>query len=62
MNQTTRPLDPEVLRAALAGTWARVDVVASTGSTNADLLAAAAAGAPDRTVLVAERQEAGRGG
>ena len=32
-----------------------------TGSTNADLLAAAAAGAPDRTVLVAEHQEAGRG-
>lgn len=61
MNRTTRPFDPEGLRAALLGTWAQVDVVESTGSTNADLLAAAAAGAPDRTVLVAEHQEAGRG-
>ena len=32
-----------------------------TGSTNADLLAAAATGAPDRTVLVADHQTAGRG-
>src|SRR6185503_19067756 len=31
------------------------------GSTNAELLAAAAQGAPDRSVLVAECQEAGRG-
>jgi BirA family biotin operon repressor/biotin-[acetyl-CoA-carboxylase] ligase len=38
-----------------------VDVVEQTGSTNADLLAAAAAGAPDRTVLVARHQTAGRG-
>jgi BirA family biotin operon repressor/biotin-[acetyl-CoA-carboxylase] ligase len=35
--------------------------VAETGSTNADLLAAAAAGAPDRSVLVAGHQTAGRG-
>lgn len=56
----TTPLDGNALAAALPG-WARVDVVASTGSTNADLLAAAAAGAPDRTVLVAEHQYAGRG-
>lgn len=35
--------------------------VRETGSTNADLLAAAAAGAPDRSVLVAEHQTAGRG-
>ncbi len=35
--------------------------VAETGSTNADVLAAAAAGAPDRTVLVADHQTAGRG-
>lgn len=61
MNRTTRPLDAETLRGALLGTWAQVDVVESTGSTNADLLAAAAAGAPDRTVLVAEHQESGRG-
>jgi BirA family transcriptional regulator, biotin operon repressor / biotin---[acetyl-CoA-carboxylase] ligase len=35
--------------------------VALTGSTNTDLLAAAAAGAPDRSVLVADHQTAGRG-
>ena len=35
--------------------------VDETGSTNADLLAAAAAGAPDRAVLVAGHQTAGRG-
>jgi len=43
------------------GPYARIDVVASTGSTNADLLAAAGAGAADRTVLIAEEQTAGRG-
>lgn len=43
------------------GPWARVDVVDRTGSTNADLVAAAAIGAPDRTVLVAHHQDAGRG-
>jgi BirA family transcriptional regulator, biotin operon repressor / biotin---[acetyl-CoA-carboxylase] ligase len=32
-----------------------------TGSTNADLVAAAAAGAPHRTVLMADHQTAGRG-
>ncbi len=63
----TTPLDPTVLRRALcppAGPWSSVRVVARTGSTNADLLAAAAAGpdvGPDRSVLVAEHQEAGRG-
>jgi BirA family biotin operon repressor/biotin-[acetyl-CoA-carboxylase] ligase len=36
-------------------------IVEETGSTNADLLAAAAAGAPDRTVLRALHQTAGRG-
>jgi len=35
--------------------------VAETGSTNRDLLAAAAEGAPDGTVLVAAHQTAGRG-
>jgi BirA family transcriptional regulator, biotin operon repressor / biotin---[acetyl-CoA-carboxylase] ligase len=43
----------------LGGRWPRVEVVAQTESTNADLLADRAA--PDRTVLVAERQRAGRG-
>ena len=38
-----------------------VEVVTETGSTNADLLAAAAAGAPDRSVLCALHQTAGRG-
>jgi BirA family biotin operon repressor/biotin-[acetyl-CoA-carboxylase] ligase len=47
--------------AAPHGPWARVDVVDRTGSTNADLVAAAAGGAPDRTVLVAHHQDAGRG-
>ena len=59
-----RPWDAAALRAALvgpAGPWARLDVVDRVGSTNAELLAAAAQGAPDRTVLVAEHQDAGRG-
>jgi BirA family biotin operon repressor/biotin-[acetyl-CoA-carboxylase] ligase len=53
------PLDADELRAALGGRWARVQVVEQTGSTNADLLADT--GAPDRSVLVAEAQQAGRG-
>lgn len=39
----------------------QVSVVEETGSTNADLLLAAATGAPDRSVLVARHQTAGRG-
>lgn len=56
------PLDVDRLRAAAAG-WERVDVVERTGSTNADLLAAARDRdrTPDRTVLAAEHQDAGRG-
>ena len=61
MNRTVEPLDVGALRASLAGRWAQVDVVQRTRSTNADLLAAAADGAPDGTVLVAEYQDAGRG-
>ena len=38
-----------------------VRVVDETGSTNADLLAAAASGAPHRSVLAARHQTAGRG-
>lgn len=41
--------------------YTAVDVVAQTGSTNADLLTAARAGAESGTVLVAEEQTAGRG-
>ena len=48
-----------MLREALSPRWARLDVVDSTDSTNADLLADPSA--PDRSVLVAEHQLAGRG-
>lgn len=41
--------------------WSDLDVVASTGSTNADLAAAARAGAATGTVLVSEHQSSGRG-
>jgi len=41
-------------------TW-HITVVDETGSTNLDLLAAAAEGAPDRSVLMARHQTAGRG-
>lgn len=44
-----------------AGPYAALDVVATVPSTNTALVAAARAGAPDRTVLVAEHQSAGRG-
>lgn len=56
-------LDQERLRARLvdAGPYAALDVVGLTGSTNGDLIAAAARGAPDRTVLAAEEQAEGRG-
>jgi len=42
------------------GGWT-VHHVAETGSTNDDLVAAASAGAPDRTVIVADFQTAGKG-
>ena len=41
--------------------WREVRAVAETGSSNADLLAVAGAGAAEGTVLVAEAQTAGRG-
>ena len=41
--------------------WREVRAVAETGSSNADLLAAAGAGTAEGTVLVAEAQTAGRG-
>ncbi len=60
------PLDVSALRRALlapAGPLARLDVVAETGSTNSDLAAQVQddPGIPDRTVLVTEHQQAGRG-
>ncbi|MGJ6981385.1 biotin--[acetyl-CoA-carboxylase] ligase [Aestuariimicrobium soli] len=52
----------ETLTASLLPTrWRRVEVVDTTGSTNADLAARAAAGEPDGTVIVALHQSAGRG-
>jgi BirA family biotin operon repressor/biotin-[acetyl-CoA-carboxylase] ligase len=43
------------------GFWRAVEVTQLTGSTNADLLARAAGGAPEGSVLAAEAQSAGRG-
>ena len=57
-------LDAARLNGALApwpGLWREVRVVEETGSTNADLLAEAQAGAREGLVLVAEEQTAGRG-
>lgn len=60
-------IDADRLRAELlapAGPYAALDVVARTGSTNADLREAAVEGdvlAEDRTVLLAEEQTAGAG-
>jgi BirA family transcriptional regulator, biotin operon repressor / biotin---[acetyl-CoA-carboxylase] ligase len=54
------PLQQSAIAAQLPGGW-HLEVVAETGSTNADLLAAAGGGAPDRSVLVAELQTSGRG-
>ncbi|MFF8591205.1 biotin--[acetyl-CoA-carboxylase] ligase [Streptomyces sp. NPDC015220] len=59
------PLNAAALRRALVrpgGLWTGLEVVRSTGSTNADLVAAAGAGkAAEGAVLVAEEQTAGRG-
>ena len=59
-----RPLDQAALRHAVVrpgSLWRDVEVTAVTGSTNADLLARAADGAPEGIVLAAEEQSAGRG-
>lgn len=61
---TDNKLDVLALREQLVapnGPYAALDVVDSTGSTNADLLAAADDGAADRTVLIAAEQTSGRG-
>jgi BirA family biotin operon repressor/biotin-[acetyl-CoA-carboxylase] ligase len=58
------PLNATALRRALVspgGLWTSLDVVPSTGSTNADLAARAAEGLPEGAVLVAEEQTRGRG-
>lgn len=53
------PIDQQRLQAACAPRWQRIEVVDTTGSTNADLLADEAA--PEGSVLVAEYQSAARG-
>lgn len=63
---TPRPqLDPAAIGDGLVGPglpWRRLDVLAETGSTNADLLARSAAGEDvDGSVLLAEFQQAGHG-
>jgi BirA family biotin operon repressor/biotin-[acetyl-CoA-carboxylase] ligase len=59
------PLDVAALRDGLVGpglSWRQLDVVAETGSTNADLISRAEGGADiDGSVLLAEYQNAGRG-
>ena len=58
------PRDGAALEAALTretGLWRSLQVVAEAGSTNADLVAAAARDEPEGAVLVAEHQVAGRG-
>ena len=62
--QVRVPLDRAALRRVLVrpgGLWRDLEVVESTGSTNADLLARAQAGEPEGAVLAAEEQRAGRG-
>lgn len=58
------PLDEAALRAALirpGGVWRRLDVVAETGSTNADLAARVRGGEAPGSVLITDFQSAGRG-
>lgn len=55
------PLDAWRLRALLGPRWGSVQVVDEVDSTNAALLAPAAARTPHRSLLVAEHQAAGRG-
>ncbi|WP_236566636.1 biotin--[acetyl-CoA-carboxylase] ligase [Nocardia sp. CY41] len=60
------PLDAEQLRRSAVDSpelsfFSRIDVVESTGSTNADLIARAADPDVDRVVLLAETQVQGRG-
>ena len=52
---------PVLSRGLVGGLWTEVRVVAETGSTNGDLAQAARDGAAEGRVLIAERQNAGRG-
>lgn len=63
-NGDHRVLRPRELRERIlrgSQLWSDVSVVAETGSTNQDLIAAAREGASEGTILVAERQTRGRG-
>ena len=58
------PLNATALRRAVVtpeALWTSLDVLEATGSTNSELSARAAEGAPEGAVLVAEEQTAGRG-
>ena len=58
------PLPARSLERALltpGGLWRRLEIKAETGSTNADVAAAARAGEPEGLIVVAEQQAAGRG-
>ena len=58
------PIERRTLLAELVDAeslWTAIDVVDETGSTNADLAAAARDGAPAGSVLLADHQSAGRG-
>ncbi|KUI19211.1 biotin--acetyl-CoA-carboxylase ligase [Mycobacterium sp. GA-1285] len=65
MTAQRAPFDVEALREQVFGgshAWRRIDVVAETGSTNADLIARAGRGENVAgAVLIAENQTAGRG-
>ncbi|AGL20984.1 biotin--[acetyl-CoA-carboxylase] ligase [Actinoplanes sp. N902-109] len=61
---TRPPLAVRALQRALivpGGLWQRLDVVAETGSTNADVSQAAQGGAGEGLVVIAEQQVSGRG-
>jgi BirA family transcriptional regulator, biotin operon repressor / biotin---[acetyl-CoA-carboxylase] ligase len=51
----------DIGRVPTDGMWRTIELVARTGSTNADLLARARAGEAEGLVLVAEKQTSGRG-
>jgi BirA family biotin operon repressor/biotin-[acetyl-CoA-carboxylase] ligase len=58
------PLPARALQRALIvpdGLWQRLELRTQTGSTNADVVAAARAGEPEGLVVVAEEQTGGRG-
>lgn len=54
-------MNADAVRRGLDPFWTSLEVVAETGSTNDDVLAAAASGAAEGTVRSAEYQSAGRG-